>query len=40
VKSYAATSLVASVIWFSSVDLPTLGKPTRPTVAFPLFLTA
>ena len=40
VNAYAATSLTASVIWFSSVDFPTLGNPTRPTVACPLFFTA
>src|SRR5207247_1943558 len=37
VNAYAATSLVASVIWFNSVDFPTLGNPTSPTVACPLF---
>ena len=40
VNAYAATSLVASVIWFRRVDFPVLGKPTRPTVACPLFFTA
>jgi len=39
VKAYAATSLLAPVSLFRSVDFPTLGKPTRATVAFPDFFT-
>jgi hypothetical protein len=40
VNSYAAASDSVAVILESNVDLPTDGKPTRPTRASPALLTS
>ena len=39
VNAYDPVSLSASVKLFKSVDFPTLGNPTKATVASPAFLT-
>lgn len=40
VNSYAATSEYTPARLLSSVDFPTDGKPTKPTLASPVFATS
>jgi hypothetical protein len=40
VNSYAATSEKVPVSLFSNVDFPTEGKPIKPTLTSPDFLTS